>query len=217
MPKGKKQNLKNPMLGTFPPPNLSLTNMEDDPPDFDLPEVPPFTKIATDDSAYKTWVCLYPVYFDSTKTHQEGRRVVRELAVPNPLAKDLAESIKILGLSCVFEPHKTHPRNWINPGRVRVQLFNEQKIPLNNNIPTRKELIKQAASVLSEVQKNNPQQFPPSHSPAISRGILKEGKSNDSGSTASSSTSVTGQAASGSGSNTSTASPSKKKGRKGRK
>ncbi|CAG8539897.1 3885_t:CDS:2 [Dentiscutata heterogama] len=111
--------------------------MEDDPPDFDLPEVLPFTKIATDDSAYKTWVFLYPVYFDSTKSHQEGRRVVRELAVPNPLAKDLAESIKILGLSCVFEPHKTHPRNWGNPGRVRVQLFNEQKIPLNNNIPTR--------------------------------------------------------------------------------
>ncbi|CAG8502673.1 391_t:CDS:2 [Scutellospora calospora] len=216
MPKGKKQNSKNPMLGGFPPSNLSLsmTQMEDDPPDFELPDVPPFTKIATDDSAYKTWVCLYPVYFDSTKSHQEGRKVIRELAVPNPLAKDLAESVKTLGLSCVFEPRKTHPRNWANPGRVRVQLFNDQKIPFNSNIPTRKELIKQVASVMSEIQKNNPQQFPPSHSPAVSSGILKEGKSSDTGSTSSStSTPVTGQASS----SISTASSSKKKGRKGRK
>ncbi|CAG8790026.1 11314_t:CDS:2, partial [Cetraspora pellucida] len=105
--------------------------------------------------------------------------------------------------------------NWDNPGRVRVQLFNEQKIPLNSNIQTRKELIKQVSSTMSEVQKNNPQQFPPNHSPAVSRGILKEGKSNDSGSTASSTSApVTGQATSGSGSNTSTtstASPQKKK------
>ncbi|CAG8835239.1 21594_t:CDS:2, partial [Racocetra persica] len=117
------------------------------------------------------------------------RRVVIKLAVPDLLAKDLAESVNILGLSCVFESHKTHHRNWANPRKI---LFGK-----------REELIKKMASVMSEGQKTNPQ-FPPSHSPAVSRGILKEEKSNDSGSTASSAS------APGSGSNTSTASLQKK-------
>ncbi|CAG8741017.1 17936_t:CDS:1, partial [Racocetra fulgida] len=46
----------------------------------------------------------------------------------------------------------------------------------------RERVIKKMATVMSKVQKTNPQ-FPPSHSPVVSRGILKEEKNNDSGST----------------------------------
>lgn len=71
---------------------------------------------------YKTYQCLYPIYFDANKTRQEGRRVGMENAVPNPLARDLVDAVQMLGLKTVFEPGKLHPKDWSNPGRVRVGL-----------------------------------------------------------------------------------------------
>ncbi|GBB95264.1 hypothetical protein RclHR1_02500013 [Rhizophagus clarus] len=192
-----------------PPPMINLDS--DDPPDY-LPELPKFSKITSDDSAYKSWVCLYPIYFDSTKSVQKGRRVIKDIASPHPLAKDIAEIVKNLGINCLYEPHKGHPSDWENPGRVRAQLFNEDKTPFKSEIPTRKELFKRVALSLPEIQKINPQQFPPNYSPAASSGVLKEGKgSGDIGSSTTSATTAVGQSTS------SASGSSKKKGRKGRK
>jgi hypothetical protein len=75
-----------------------------------------------------------------------------------------------------------------------------------------KELFKRVALLLPEIQKVNPQQFPPNHSPAASSGVLKEGKGGgDIGSSNTSATAATGQSTS------SSSGSSKKKGRKGRK
>ncbi len=71
---------------------------------------------------YKTYQCLYPIYFDANKTRQEGRRVAVENAVPNPLAREIVDAVQSLGLRTVFEPSKMHPKDWSNPGRVRVGL-----------------------------------------------------------------------------------------------
>ena len=70
----------------------------------------------------KTWACIYPVYFDATRTRAEGRRVGKKLAVANPLAHDIAEVTQRLGLTTALEPGKTHPKDWANPGRVKVHL-----------------------------------------------------------------------------------------------
>lgn len=43
-----------------------------------------------------------------------------ELAVENPLAREIVDAVQLLGLKTVFEPGKIHPRDWSNPGRVRV-------------------------------------------------------------------------------------------------
>lgn len=80
------------------------------------------TSTAPDAEKYKRWQCLYPVYFDSGRTRAEGRRVGKELAVENPLARGIVDAAQLLGLSVVFEPGKTHPKDWANPGRVRVLL-----------------------------------------------------------------------------------------------
>lgn len=44
----------------------------------------------------------------------------KELAVQNPLAREIVEAVQLLGLDTVFEPGKMHPKDWSNPGRVRV-------------------------------------------------------------------------------------------------
>ncbi|KAF2396037.1 signal recognition particle, SRP19 subunit [Trichodelitschia bisporula] len=80
---------------------------------------------AFDTSKSKTWTCLYPLYFDKSRTRASGRRVSSALAVSNPLARTLVDAVAALGLNVVFEPGKTHPKDWANPGRVRVQLVLE--------------------------------------------------------------------------------------------
>ncbi|KAF2204907.1 signal recognition particle, SRP19 subunit [Delitschia confertaspora ATCC 74209] len=82
----------------------------------------PAVRTTTDRSASKQFQCLYPVYFDASRTRTEGRRVGSELAVQNPLAREMADAAASLGLRTVFEPDKTHPKDWSNPGRVRVLL-----------------------------------------------------------------------------------------------
>lgn len=77
---------------------------------------------AGDAAAYKSYQCLYPVYFDVSRTRRTGRRVSAALAVANPLARGLVDACAALQLKTVFEPGKTHPQDWANPGRVRVLL-----------------------------------------------------------------------------------------------
>ncbi|KAI4160044.1 MAG: hypothetical protein LQ342_006080 [Letrouitia transgressa] len=71
---------------------------------------------------HKTYQCLYPIYFDANRTRAEGRRVGREQAVENPLARTIVDAVGGLGLDIVFEPAKLHPKDWGNPGRIRVGL-----------------------------------------------------------------------------------------------
>lgn len=78
-----------------------------------------------DHNTAKKWVCLYPVYFDSSRTRQEGRRVGKELAVQNPLARTIADAVAHLGLRVYFDAGKTHPKDWANSGRVKAELKDE--------------------------------------------------------------------------------------------
>jgi signal recognition particle subunit SRP19 len=77
----------------------------------------------------KHYQCLYPIYFDSSRSRAEGRRVGKEDAVANPLAQDIANACSQLPVSgqVVFEPAKTHPKDWANPGRVRVLIKEDGK------------------------------------------------------------------------------------------
>ncbi|KAI9781569.1 MAG: signal recognition particle subunit [Peltula sp. TS41687] len=75
---------------------------------------------AADLERFKHFQCLYPVYFDTTRSRAEGRRVGKESAVENPLARDIVDAVQGLGLRALFEPGKVHPRDWSNPGRVKV-------------------------------------------------------------------------------------------------
>lgn len=76
----------------------------------------------------KHFHCLYPVYFDSTRSRAEGRKVGKKHAVENPLARDMVDAVQMLGLQVALEPEKIHPKDWANPGRVRVLLSENGKL-----------------------------------------------------------------------------------------
>lgn len=88
-------------------------------------QAPPRT--GPDVEKYKHWQCLYPVYFDAGRSLAEGRRVSKELAVENPLAREILDAAHLLDMNVVFEPGKTHPKDWANPGRVRVLVKEDGK------------------------------------------------------------------------------------------
>jgi len=75
-----------------------------------------------DDAKYKDFQCIYPVYFDRNRSRNEGRRVGVKQAVENPLARTIVDACGVLGLETLFEPAKVHPKDWANPGRVKVRV-----------------------------------------------------------------------------------------------
>ncbi|KAH8145936.1 uncharacterized protein LAJ45_10078 [Morchella importuna] len=120
-----------PTLPTTAPPYTPTPSTSGQPPSFNPAFLPtssdPSTHYVSAGSAtlYKSYHCLYPVYFDSTRSRSSGRRAPRALSIPNPLARALVDACASLRLKTVFEPGKTHPKDWANPGRVRVLLPRE--------------------------------------------------------------------------------------------
>lgn len=110
----------------------------------------------TDMEPFKNWHVLYPVYFDKSKSHSEGRRVPAELAVDNPLAQTITAACKSLGLQALWEVAKCHPKDWANPGRVRVNIT--EGGPVKN----KRHLYRMVAEYM---QKNPPTERTPFESP----------------------------------------------------
>ncbi|KAG0237253.1 signal recognition particle subunit [Actinomortierella wolfii] len=103
---------------------------------------------------FKSWMCIYPCYIDGTKTMKEGRRIPKEKACKKqPWAKEIVEALKDLRLTPVFEPGKTHPRDWANRGRVRV-LFKDQGRYSHPNIRTKHELLIRLAALINKMHAN---------------------------------------------------------------
>lgn len=72
---------------------------------------------------------MYPIYVDAKRAYGTGqRRIPREKSVWWPLSRDMAEAATRLGFGTLHEPQKFHPRDWENPGRVRVQLKKDGKL-----------------------------------------------------------------------------------------
>ncbi|OAX79803.1 hypothetical protein ACJ72_05875 [Emergomyces africanus] len=95
--------------------------------------------------------CLYPVYFDKTRSRAEGRKVNQNLAVENPLARDILDAVQVLGLRVgILEPEKLHPKDWANPGRVRVQLKTEDGAPGTNVVKNKHHLYIKVAQYLRD-------------------------------------------------------------------
>ena len=102
------------------PPELELTDMDDSssallsPNNLPQPSTGGMPRSANDSfnqkmispqdmEQFKRWSCIYPVYFDASRTLQEGRRVPLHIAVKNPLAKDVAEAAGSLDIQSVLE------------------------------------------------------------------------------------------------------------------
>lgn len=66
-------------------------------------------------------VTLYPAYFDSSRSREEGRRVSKSMAVSNPTLEELRDAVKELGYRVEVEVDTAHPsRHWKAEGRILI-------------------------------------------------------------------------------------------------
>jgi signal recognition particle subunit SRP19 len=72
-------------------------------------------------------IILWPTYFDSTKTRQEGRQIPKSLAVPSPKILEIKDAAEGLGLQCELVPDAGYPKTpWLKIGMLLVKK-NESK------------------------------------------------------------------------------------------
>jgi len=76
---------------------------------------------------------------------QEDQKQVAELVEKKGILQEnvleIGEICKFLQLSCLIEARKAYPRDWIHPGRVKVQLFKENGDPTNPQVKSKNEFL----------------------------------------------------------------------------
>ncbi|KAG6334507.1 hypothetical protein ID866_4578 [Astraeus odoratus] len=68
--------------------------------------------------------------------------------------KDIADATNRLGLGTIHEVNKVHPRDWENPGRVRVQWKKDGR-PINSAIKTKRQLLEMISLQIQRIKPDN--------------------------------------------------------------
>lgn len=69
----------------------------------------------------KDKIILWPVYFDSTKTRSEGRRVPKKLAIPAPKLEEIKRAAELLGFKPKIVSGAVYPSiSWLKIGLVTL-------------------------------------------------------------------------------------------------
>jgi len=67
-------------------------------------------------------IIIWPAYFDSTKTRNDGRRVAKNLAVPSPRIIEVKEAAEKLGLAHELVADVGYAKTpWLKTGMVLVK------------------------------------------------------------------------------------------------
>lgn len=111
-----------------------------------------YASVPANSDEHKRWICIYPIYIDADRSYAKGRKVRTDKAVKEPRAAHMQLAIARLGLQTVLEPSAKHPRDFFNPGRVRVRLFDDKGRPIQRAISTRKQLLARISAALAEAQ-----------------------------------------------------------------
>jgi signal recognition particle subunit SRP19 len=64
---------------------------------------------------------IWPAALDAERTRSEGRRVARDIAVPEPTVDEIAKAVQQVGYDAVIERDMTYPREYEPRGRVLVK------------------------------------------------------------------------------------------------
>lgn len=96
-------------------------------------------------------VIVYSVYMNANLKRCEGRKLSREDSVPDPHIGCMFEAAQQLGFQVTLNLEKCHPKSFWERGRLSVAFFNEDKSPINPEIPNRMALYKAIAAKVKEL------------------------------------------------------------------
>ncbi|CAD5205739.1 unnamed protein product [Bursaphelenchus okinawaensis] len=107
-------------------------------------------------SEVSRWICIYPLYINSEKKLENGRRIPKDKAVKNPTAQEIYDVLVHHGLKCEIQPKVMHPREPDREpgfvGRVKVQLRNDDGSFVNEKFKNRKSLLFLAAEFIPKLK-----------------------------------------------------------------
>ncbi|MGQ9530519.1 MAG: signal recognition particle subunit SRP19/SEC65 family protein [Candidatus Bathycorpusculaceae bacterium] len=93
-------------------------------------------------------IIVWPVYFDSTKTRRDGRRVSKSLAVPSPKILEIKEAAEKIGLEHEVVPDCGYPKMpWLKTGMLLVRK-REAKAQIIKKIARQLTRIRSAAAAI---------------------------------------------------------------------
>lgn len=88
-------------------------------------------------------VMIWPIYLDSEKSLNEGRKISKEYAVPEPRIKEIIKATEKLRYKYYAEEDRAYPGEWYNKsGRVIISSDDSKKeilINLSNTIKQMRE------------------------------------------------------------------------------
>jgi len=65
---------------------------------------------------------IWPAYIDATLTRRYGRRIPKNIAVPNPTIEEMEEAAKELKMKYIVEKGKKYPKTWFkSEGRIIIE------------------------------------------------------------------------------------------------
>ncbi|KAJ2392265.1 signal recognition particle subunit, partial [Coemansia sp. RSA 2559] len=80
-------------------PSFSRIQTEEDPGGVRIGQGLGGMRVVSDASRFKDWVCLYPLYFDKSRSLNKGRKVPAVLAIDSPHGRQLSMAVKEVGLN----------------------------------------------------------------------------------------------------------------------
>ncbi|KAJ7540496.1 hypothetical protein O6H91_10G018300 [Diphasiastrum complanatum] len=122
------------------------------------------------------WVVIYPIYINSKKTVAEGRRIAISNACENPTCLEIADCCSFLKLPCAIELDKAYSRDFMQVGRVRVQLKRLDGSLSNPAIPSRKVLLLKVAELVPKHHGRTKKQEPSASGSGSNAATGKSGK-----------------------------------------
>jgi signal recognition particle subunit SRP19 len=65
---------------------------------------------------------IWPAYIDATLTRKYGRRIPKDMAVPNPTIEEMEAAAKELKMKYTVEKGKKYPKTWFkSEGRIIIE------------------------------------------------------------------------------------------------
>ncbi|MDO5850208.1 MAG: signal recognition particle subunit SRP19/SEC65 family protein [Methanobacteriaceae archaeon] len=97
-------------------------------------------------------VMIWPIYLDSNKSLNEGRKVSKEFAVPDVKIKDIVKAADKLRYKYTLESDKSYPGEWYNKsGRIIIESDESKK----DILIALSEKIKEQRAIKENQRKNN--------------------------------------------------------------
>lgn len=101
------------------------------------------------------FICIYPAYIDVKKSVQDGRKIPKEYCIENPSYQEIRDVLSAAKFN-IFVENKIYPRErskeFLNRGRIRVQIKHDDGTPINPDISNRRQVLKYVGQMIPQLK-----------------------------------------------------------------